>query len=334
MERITIVGMGPVGTSMGLALKQKALQNTEIVGTAGDRGTLSKIGQMGAVDRTESNLRAAVEDAGIVVLDLGIIETREILEAIGPVMDEGSIITDTCTTKACVQDWADQYVGRGVTFVGGHPLLKKTPADVDGADPSLFEGSHYCVVSANSADRKSVETIVGFVELLGAKPLFMTAEEHDSFAAAMQHLPAILSSAFVTATSRSDGWRDMHRLAGSEFADLSQLASNDPRDNEASSLSNPDALVHWVDQMIAELYSYRNQINERSDELFTSFVKAWEARARWESDAVSDDDLPMVPTFGQNMGSFLLGDRLARRFREMTEGDRQKKRKWTYPGNR
>ena len=326
--------MGPVGTSMGLALKQKGLRDTEIVGTAGHRGTLSKVEKMGAVDRTENNLRAAVQDAGIVVLDLGILETREILEAIGPVMDEGSIITDTCTTKAVVQDWADQYVRRGVSFVGGHPLLKKTPADVDGADPSVFEGSHYCVVSAESADRKSVETIVGLVELLGARPLFMNADEHDSFAAAMQHLPAILSSAFVTATSGSDGWRDMHRLAGSEFADLSELASNDPRDNEAASLSNPDALVHWIDQMITELYAYRNQLNERSDELFTSFVKAWEARARWESDAVSDDDLPMVPSFGQNMGSFLLGDRLAKRFREMTEGDEKKRRSWTYKGRR
>lgn len=328
MERITIVGMGPLGTSLGLALKQKTLANTELMGTSGDRKNLAAASKIGAVDQASPSLGRAVEGAKLVVLDVPISDTRAILEAIGPILDNGCVVTDLGSIKTPVLAWAEEYFPSGVSFVGGHPLPKKAPLALEFADAALFQGIDYCVIPAKSARREAVSTVVDLVEAVGAKPLFMGAQEHDSYSAAMQHLPAVLSSAFVTATSGSQGWRDMHRLAASEFSDLSQLASNDPRENEAISLANPDALVHWLDEIIGELYAYRNQIKERSEDLLETFARAWEARARWEANAVADDNLPGVPTVGQNMGSFLLGDRLAQRFRQMTESEDKKKLSW------
>ena len=326
MDRITIVGIGPIGASMGLGLKRSDLRNTEIVGTSGDRNALSEAAKMGAVDSTTRNLRSAVRGAELVILDAPLSETRELLEALGPILDDGCVVTDTGTTKIRVMDWADEYLPKGISFVGGHPLPKKPLNSMSEADPSVFDGIEYCVIPAVSASRGSVRTVVALVEKLGARTVFLDPHEHDSYAAAMMYLPVVLSSAFVTATAGSNAWREMHRLAAFDFADFSRLASNDPEDNEVASLANPDALVHWLDEIIAELYSYRNLIKDRSPELLDTFIKAWEARARWEANVVLEDDETKIQR--RSMASFVVGERIAERFDRVSSDD--KKNSWKY----
>ena len=328
MERLTIVGMSPIGASIGLRLKQGNLRDTEIVGTSGDRGALSAATQMGALDKSVGNLRTAIEGARMVILDMPTTETRELLEAIGPILDDGCVVTDTGTTKVPLMEWADQYLPRGVSFVGGHPLVKRQLTKLEDAAPSLFDGIDYCVLPAKSAGQSSVASIVGLVETLGAKPLFIDAHEHDSFAAAMIYLPAVLSAAFVTATTGGDSWRDMQRLAASDFAEFSRAASQNPEENEAASLASPDALVHWLDQMILELYSYRNRIKDRSDALLDVFVNAWEARAKWEAGVVEYDDRAPLPSAGDSMTASVLGGRLAEHLRNKRQ--KEKKASWRY----
>lgn len=333
MERITIVGTGPIGVSIGLALVRSGLRDTEVVGSSGDRAALSKAEKMGAMDKSIPGLRSAIEGAHLVILDTPLSETKELLEAIGPRLEDGCVVTDTGSAKVRVLEWAEQYLPRGVSFVGGRPLPRQVVSDVEDADPQLFEGINYVVIASNKADQESVRTVVGLVEKLGAKPIFLDAHEHDSYAAAMNYLPVVLSSAFVTATGGSDGWREMHRLAASEFSDLSRLAANDPQDNEVACLANPEALVHWIDQMITALYAYRNQIKDGSDELLDSFVKAWEARARWEVGAVVASDGPAIPTAGDSMATLFFGEKLLDRYRQI-RGAEPKKSRWRYPGKR
>jgi prephenate dehydrogenase len=158
--------------------------------------------------------------------------------------------------------------------------------------------------------------VVGLVEALGAKPLFLDPSEHDSYAAAMHYLPIVMSSAFVTTTAGSDGWREMHKLAEAGFSDYSQLAANDPMESETVCLSNPDALVHWLDKLIIELYAYRNHIKSDGQELLERFVEAWELRWRWEAGAVEgDDNAPRLPSASDNVAQAFFGEALSSRLR-------------------
>ena len=331
MDRITIVGMGPIGASIGLALKRAHLPDLEVVGTSGNGRALSAASKIGAVDSTTGNLRSAITDAGLVILDTHVGETLEILEAIGPVLDDGCIVTDTCPTKVPLVSWAEKNLPRGISFVGGRPMPKSTPDSVEQADPSIFRDTEYCIIPSRSADQASVRTVVGMVERLEAKPLFLDPHEHDSYAAAMTYLPVVVSSAFMTATAGSESWREMHRLATSEFRHLSELASRDPQDSRDAAAANPDTLVHWLDQLITVLYDYRNRVKDGSDALLDSFINAWEAHARWEAGAVGEDeDRVRIPTAGDTMATFLVGGRLAERYREYTQRDKKKKAGWKY----
>ena len=330
MDRIAIIGFGAYGASIGMGLKKAKLSNTEIVGSGRERRLLSTASKMGAIDRAIPSLASAVDGANLVVLDTSITETKELLEAIGAHAREGCVVTDLGTSKMLVMQWAQEYLPREVSYVGGHPLLKTSAIAIEDASASLFEGADYCVIPADSADRTSVRTVVHLAETLGAKPLFMDPREHDSYAVAMNYLPMLLSSAFVTATSGSEGWRDMHRLAASEFSLVSQLASTDPQDIESACLANPDDIVHWIDQLITELYSYRSQITEKSDNLLDTFIKAWEARARWEADAVVEEEDAKIPGAGESMATVFMGERLLRRYQEVTRGADKQRSPWTY----
>ena len=329
MDRITIIGLGPIGVSIGLALRRNQLKGTEIVGISGKREVMTAATKIGAVDKTTSNLASAVDGAYMLIVDTPLNETRELLEALGPVLEHGCVVTDTGAAKIRALEWAEAYLPRGVNYVGGHPLPKKPLRSLDDADAALFDGIDYCVFPGKHANEESVKTVLRLVSALGANPLFLDPHEHDSYAAAMNYLPLVLSSAFVTTTAGSEGWREMHKLAASEFSDFSRLASEDPLDNEVACLANPDALIHWLDQMILELYSYRNQIKEGSDELIETLVKAWEARARWEVDAVVPEE-PKLASAADSMASAMLGDRLAQRLKQLKDGEGKKN--WKYSG--
>ena len=317
MERITIIGMSPLGASIGLALMRARLRNTEIIGTSVDRNSLTKAAKMGAMDKAISNVRSAVEGAQLIIIDTPLTETRDALELVGGAAPDDCVVTDTGAAKVRVIEWAQQALPPNVSFVGGHPLTKNALTSLDDASASALDGVDYCLIPSPNADGEALRTVVGLVERLGAKPLFLDAKEHDSYAAAMTYLPIVVSSAFVTATTQAEGWREMHRLAASEFAEVSRYAGNDPLDSEVASRASPDELVLWLDKMIATLYSYRNQIKEDSDGLLDAFIKAWEARARWEANAVVSSDAPGLPSAGDSMASAFLGDRLAKRMREL-----------------
>ena len=332
MERITIVGLGPLGTSVGLGLKKANLSNAEIIGTSRERRNASNANKVGAVDRTYAGLGAAVDGANLVILDADMSETEDLLKTLGQRLDPGTVITDLGVMKSKVVAWAEEYVKDGVYFVPGRPLPKKPMATLEDADGDAFQDCQYCIVPPVTAPEAAVKTVVGMADALGAKPFFMDALEHDAFAAGTSYLPVVLSSALVTATTSSESWREMHRLVSSEWEAVSRLASESPEDNHAIARANPELLAQWIDKLIAELQAYRTKIADDSEDLLHVFVEAWEARARWEHGVVEDRGGPEIPGSMQSMGAFLFGDRLMRRQREMSE--REKARQWTYDRGR
>lgn len=328
MDRITIIGMSPIGTSIAMRLKQAKLNNTEIVGTTGDKLVLNAVSKLEAVDRTDGNLRSAIQGANLVILDTPLSESRAIIDAISPIIEDGAVLTDTGSSKLKMIDWAQEYLPKGVSYIGGHPLVKTNVTSIQDSSPDLFENVNYCVMPSHQADQQSVKTVIGLVETLGARPLFLDAVEHDSYSVAMTHLPMVLSSAFVTATSGSESWREMYKLAASDYADFSRLASGDPEDSEIACLANPESMVHWIDETIRALYDYRNKISDRSVNLMDLFIGAWEARARWETGAVEPKSNSDLPSARDSMASAFFGDKLAKRFKSAT--DEEDKDSWKY----
>ena len=330
LERIAVVGAGPIGTSIGLALKSVGLKNTEVIGQCSDRDSLSIIKKINAFDEIVSGLDEALEGAQLVVIDSPVSETRDILQSMSPHISDGAVVTDTGNSKVRCAVWAKEFLPDSIDYIGGRPIIKNFDMRLESSSSQLFKDNYYCIMPTEKADAQAIKTVVSMVEAIGAVPYFLDPIEHDSYSAAVDVLPMVISAAFVNTTAGSDSWKEMYKTASRAFDQQSMASSDDPIDAETQCLTVSQPLIHWIDQMILSMNKIRSQLSEDSDDLIESFITAWEQRARWETGAIGNDDSrPTLPTAGESMASVLLGDKLAKRFTKL--GDADKRSSWKYP---
>ena len=319
MSKITIIGLGLIGTSIGMALR-KAKVNVEVIGHDRDRGSANQAQKMGATDKNEWNLISAVEDAMIVIIATPVKTIEDVMQQIAPVLKEGCIVTDTVSTKATVLQWASKHLPPHVQFIGGHPMAGKATSGPHGAEASLFEGAKYCILPGKGSNAQSAQTIVEMAEIIGAVPYFLDPVEHDSYVAAISHRPMLLSAVLVKITSDSPAWPEMARLASTGYRDISRLASQDPEMNRDICLTNPDGVVYWIDDFIKEIYRFRGLIKDGDDSLFQTFDDIWVARDRLMQNRVplpSADARINIPSASESMTGMVMGDRAAGKIQEM-----------------
>ena len=332
MDRITIIGSSSIGLSMGLGIKALGLKETEVVGSSGDRKWREKATEIDAFDSVGGHLGSALDGAKLVVLDTPASETKEIMEAIGPVLDNDCRVTNTGLSMTQALEWANASFRKDTTFVAGRPLLKVPSGDLDAADGEAFQDTDYCLAPSANARPEGMRTVVGLVESLGAHPLFLDPQEHDSYTAAVTLMPSLLSSALVSMASDSPSWREMSKLVGSEFHQVATLASVDPVELADEVGGNSDSVAVWIDRMIESLQWYRSLAQGPRDQVEEALVSSWEERLKLELGQVQEYDGPRMPTTGETVAGMFVGSRLASRARDIK--DAKKDSPWRYTGKR
>ena len=314
MTTIAIVGTGLIGTSLALAIKGSNLQ-VDIVGTDYDSTARAGAQKTGAFKKVETRLANAIRGADVVVFATPVMVMREMMEATASDFQEGCVVTDVGSSKRVVLQWAEEVLPKTVSFVGGHPMAGKEKSGPENADAALFKDKPYCIVPSPTAQRAAVSSVTTMAEAIGARPLFIGVDEHDSFVAAASHLPFMMSVALMGCTSKSANWDDIAKLASTGFGDLSRLASGDPVMHRDICITNPEPIVAWMDAYIRELYDLRNLLAGEDgpdpDAVHQVFVDAMDARARWQAGIFTKKDqfAPEIPTFAENMGEMFIGRR-------------------------
>jgi len=275
MERIAIIGLGLIGGSLGLGLKQADLKDIEIVGHARTRDTTARAKKLGAIDRGAPSAAEAAEDARLVIVAAPIMATRQIFAEIAAALRPEAVVTDVGSTKANVARWAQELLPAHAHFVGGHPMAGKETQGIGAADADLFRGKAWVVVPAVSASEAAVSAVVGLAQLAGAEPIFMDAEEHDSYAAAISHLPLVLSSALFSVAFGSAAWPELAQLASSGFRDTTRLASGSPEMAHDIMVSNRENVIHWLDRYMQELGRFRALLADgESKDVIEAFTRS------------------------------------------------------------
>jgi prephenate dehydrogenase len=324
-KRIAIIGTGLIGGSLGLALKASALQGLEIVGYDHDRSVATKAEKARALDRAEHSFGKAVAGAGMVIIAVPVLSVRDVMQQIATDLEAGAVVTDTASTKAHVMQWAEESLPKSVSFVGGHPMAGKETAGIEEADGTLFRGRAYCVCPSVDASESAVKSVLGLANTVGAEPLFIDAAEHDIYAAAISHLPLMISTALFSMLRSSPAWPDMGMMASSGFKDVTRLASGNPAMSHGIWTTNREAVIHWLERMAAELQRYRDMLTDAQDEtLLDTFAKAQIERDIFLSSPPQRErpDTSVKVDSGQAMLSMLVGGRFAeqiKRARQLPE---------------
>jgi prephenate dehydrogenase len=279
--RIAIIGLGLIGGSIGLALKQANWRNAELIGYARRSETASLARKSGAVDKVELDLSKAVKSADIIIVATPVLAVQYVFKQIAPDLSEGSIVTDAASTKLEVIRWAQELLPSRANFVGGHPMAGKETSSIKAATADLFRKCTYCLTPLPQTKPAALRTMKDMVKALGAVPLVIEAEEHDRLVAGISHLPLVLSAALVLATTQNPSWPRMSRLAASGYRDLTRLASGNPELGAHICLSNQDAIISWIDTFIEELQKLRKLVADGSEEIEQALATANKARQKW-----------------------------------------------------
>ncbi len=296
---VTIVGLGFVGSSIGLALK-KSGADISIIGHDKEPEVAREALRMKAIDRADWNLINACEQADIIILALPLQAIRDTMKAIGPYLREGCLITDTATLKRPVMRWAEEFLPGHVSFVGGDPIMSPQGGGggVKAASADALKGAVYCLTPSPTASGEAVELAVALVRAMGANPYFMDPAEHDGLLAGMEQLPLVAAAALMGTLSQSPPWKDMRRLGGSAFNQGTAPLWESPAFWAGAFFENADNVVRWIDELIGQLEILKQEIQARDEEALSAyFDRAITERARWFKDRAMGqwEEMPEPP---------------------------------------
>ena len=220
-RRISILGVGLLGGSIGLACR-KRLSDAEVVGYGHRAQTLEAALQMGAIGRAAHDPRRSVEDADLIILCTPVSTLPSLLAEIAPSLKAGAIVTDVGSTKRSVVEAGEKLLKNDGHFVGSHPMAGSEKRGVEFARADLFDHA-FCLVTPTERTRPdAVEFVEKFWQILGMRTSRLSPAEHDRRLAEVSHLPHALAAAMV---SMADS--ESLDLAGKGFLDLTRVAGGD-----------------------------------------------------------------------------------------------------------
>ncbi|MFW6005887.1 MAG: prephenate dehydrogenase/arogenate dehydrogenase family protein [Candidatus Bipolaricaulota bacterium] len=226
-SRITIVGAGLMGGSVGLAVKN-FFPEVSVVGV--DYGEeIKKALRRGAVDEgyDPGELTGAVKETDLVVLATPIDEIVDILEDLAGGLESGAVVVDLGSTKCevCTAGWSE-FKSSTAEFVGGHPMTGAEIRGIAGAHPLLFENSVFVLVTPDGEPTPGSRKLEDFVTGLGAEPQYLKPEKHDAIVAKVSHLPQLISVGLMKLVGDESEPLDYLSLAGGGFRDMTRIADS------------------------------------------------------------------------------------------------------------
>lgn len=225
-KQITIIGLGLMGGSLGLALKENNLCR-QVVGLVRRPEAITEALELGIVDRATLDPADALGSADIVIFSTPI---RTIIRQLGeyaPLFKAGAIITDMGSTKQAITQ-AMAALPAGLQPVGSHPMCGKEVAGMAAAEASLYRGAPWVLTPLPRTDPAATDTIRQMAAAIGAKTLTIEAARHDRLVATISHLPYTLSASLVLAAQQvADDDPAVWEVAAGGFRDTSRVAASD-----------------------------------------------------------------------------------------------------------
>ncbi len=279
---VSIIGLGLIGGSLGLALKKANWRTSEITGYV-RRPEIGKLAlEIGAVDRIVLNLEDAVNNSDLVFIATPVLTVKDIFIRIAPYLSKNCIVTDAASTKAQVMHWAEEILPHGIGFIGGHPMAGKDTSGVGAAEAGLFVNSTYCLVCGSRTTPDAEHILTDMVKAIGANAMKIDAGEHDNMVAGISHLPFLLSVALVAATTGHSDWAKMSKLASTGYRDATRLASGSPDVNAQICLTNEKAILRWIGLFQKDLKRLENLIANGDKEIINVLNSANKEREKWQ----------------------------------------------------
>ena len=284
---ITIIGLGQIGTSVGLALQSYSDRLLRI-GHTRQFGDGNHAKTLGAVDKVMINLPDSVREADVVVIALPMHELKAIMEFIAQDLKEGAVVLDTSPVPSVAAEWAETCLPEGRYFVSFTPVLNpkniSSPEHgIQSARADLFKDGLFAITSRMAASSEALKVAADLSTMMQSAPFFADAAEIDSYMASTHLLPQLLAASLVKVTQDAPGWDESRKIAGRPYAQLTNLVGNTDRalSLALSAQLDKENVMRVLDNLIVDLQTMRSQIADGNEALTKRIEHARDARAKW-----------------------------------------------------
>ena len=281
-QRVAVIGVGLIGGSFALALKQ-AKACSHVVGVGRNPANLRLALERGVIDSLSSDPARAVQDADLVLVSAPVGQFPKIFSAVAGSLKASAIVTDAGSTKRDVVAAARKVLKKKIgQFVPAHPIAGAEKSGAGAANAELFRGRRVVITPLKENASQAVEKVNQAWSSCGARTSQMTPQQHDEVFAAVSHLPHFLAYALVHEFNGRKNANELFSFAAGGFRDFTRIASSHPEMWRDICIANKDALLAEIDRYSAQLASLRPLV-ERGDgqALEQLFGEAREARTRW-----------------------------------------------------
>ncbi len=279
-DRVALIGIGLIGSSLARALKKGKLAGHVAVQTRSDE-TLSKAKALNLGDSYTTDAATAVAGADLVVICTPLGAYKTVAGAIAGSLKAGAIVSDVGSVKQAAFENIAPSLPAGVHLVPGHPVAGTEHSGPEAGYASLFEG-HWCILTPDaSADSQAVERVANLWRAIGMEIEIMDAEHHDRVMAITSHMPQLIAYTIVsTATDLEDDTkREVMKFSASGFRDFTRIAASDPVMWRDVYLNNKDAMLDVLDRFTASLDDLRSAIvNAEGERMFDIFTRTRDIR--------------------------------------------------------
>lgn len=283
-RQVVIIGVGLIGGSLGLVLKQKGLAKS-VVGVGRRIENLELGVKLHAIDRYETQVRHAVQDADLVVLATPVQTYAGHLREWGGALCPGAVVSDVGSVKGSLVVEAEELVPAGVHFVGAHPIAGREKSGVAYASADLFQGARCLVTPTKRTDPQALDKICQLWEAAGSLILSMDPFVHDWVLGAVSHLPHVAAFGLMHALhdlqEQMEVPVDLLEYSGGGLRDTTRIAASSAEMWRDIGLANRKNLVHMIENYIQHLKKFKSLL-EKGDEagLAEALNKAKELRER------------------------------------------------------
>ncbi|MBY5753731.1 prephenate/arogenate dehydrogenase family protein [Rhizobium leguminosarum bv. viciae] len=297
-DRIALIGIGLIGSSLAYDIRRLGLAREIVVATRSP-DTLKRAEELGLGDRYTTSSQDAVKDADLVIVSVPVGASESVAKEISASLKPGAIVTDVGSTKASVIAQMLPHMPDNVHFIPGHPLAGTEKSGPDAGFPGLFEGRWCIFTPVAGTDEAALKRLRSFWEALGSKVDEMDAEHHDKVLAIVSHLPHIIAYNIVGTADDLETVTESEviKYSASGFRDFTRLAASDPTMWRDVCLHNRDAILEMLARFSEDLAYLQRAIRwGEGDKIFELFTRT---RAIRRSIVQAGQDVD-APDFGRH----------------------------------
>ncbi len=274
-ERLTIIGLGLIGSSIARAARLSNAAKT-IVAADISPDVCARVNELGLADIVSDDLAAAVKESDCVILCVPVGACGAVAAAMAPGLKEGAIVSDVGSVKGAVVAAMQPHLPKNVHFIPAHPIAGTEHSGPDSGFATLFKNRWLILTPVENGDPAATEKLASFWQAFGSKVEVMDAPHHDLVLAVTSHLPHLIAYNIVgtAADLETVTQSEVIKFSASGFRDFTRIAASDPTMWRDVFLNNRDAVLEMLGRFNEDLAALQRAIRWGDGEaLFNLFSR-------------------------------------------------------------